>query len=1031
MAGARPLLVELGFDATLIQLTREHRDLLALPDAIEDAGIAPGTDALRALVFGIPAFIDPRDTITKIAGRLSTHAPQLFFILVGVETRAGTVTIAAFDSAKPRPRVAALAVDRDGIVDSDCETVCALAAARGSADILTHGRWLDILGRESISRRFFRELERVVGSLAGSLPPELKQPDAAELALLYVSRLVFLSFIETKGWLDGDHAFLGNRFADCMMTGGGYHRRVLNPLFFGTLNTSPPRRANRARQFGRIPFLNGGLFSRTPLERRASQALFSDEAMGEVFGDLLTRYRFTAREDGTSWSEAAIDPEMLGRAFESLMSGSERKGTGAYYTPHALVRQVSRSALCYGLSSEHLGRETIQAALDGSIIECCNRAHLLDATAKLRILDPACGSGAFLVHLLEELCSLRIRQGDLRTPHVVRREILTRSIFGVDVNPMAVWLCELRLWLAIAIEDPEPDPIRVTPLPNLDRNIRIGDSLSGDGFLDGLRYRQASRVMVLRSRYARATGPRKRSLGKALDSVERDCAVTLIERRISRLSAERREMLVMLRSPDLFGKRRYPGGESRDFLSRLRRDLASARRELRRIRNGGGMAFSFASGFADASLEGGFGIIVGNPPWVRTHNLDPLQRGALRDRYAVYRNAAWAAGADAAHAGKGFASQVDASALFVERCASLLQPGGTLSLIVPAKLWRSLAGGGVRNLLQTSLDIRELHDLTSAPQSFEAAVYPSVITVSRPRNERASEVVAVVSHHRNGVKKWTSSSRSIAFDATPGSPWLIIPPDVRAAFDRLRARGIPISRTPLGRPLLGVKTGCNNAFLVGNSNGFEPCVLRRAVRGDDVTKWTVGTTSKRIIWTHDDSGPLRVLPPRVAHHLAGWRHELESRTDSRGEERWWRLFRTEGADSRHARVVWSDIGKAPTAAILPAGDNSVPLNTCYVIKCPDHSDAEALATILNCRLPGAWLGALAEPARGGYSRFMGWTIALLPLPHDWRRARSILAPIARAAVAGNPPDDNELLESVLDAYMLSIDEVFALLQWSS
>jgi hypothetical protein len=130
-------------------------------------------------------------------------------------------------------------------------------------------------------------------------------------------------------------------------------------------------------------------------------------------------------------------------------------------------------------------------------------------------------------------------------------------------------------------------------------------------------------------------------------------------------------------------------------------------------------------------------------------------------------------------------------------------------------------------------------------------------------------------------------------------------------------------------------------------------------------------------------------------------------------------------------VIWSDIGREPKAAILPAGDASVPLNTCYVIKCPHQVDAEAFAAILNSRLSAAWLGALAEPARGGYSRFMGWTIALLPLPRDWSRACQILAPVAQAAVAGNPPDDAELLASVLDAYELSFDDVSALLEWSS
>jgi hypothetical protein len=103
---------------------------------------------------------------------------------------------------------------------------------------------------------------------------------------------------------------------------------------------------------------------------------------------------------------------------------------------------------------------------------------LRERSAALRIVDPACGSGAFLVHALEELSTLRARLGDPRPTDEMRRELLTRAIFGVDINPMAVWLCELRLWLSVVIEGRASDPLSVAPLPNLDRHIRVGDSLS-------------------------------------------------------------------------------------------------------------------------------------------------------------------------------------------------------------------------------------------------------------------------------------------------------------------------------------------------------------------------------------------------------------------------------------------------------------------------------------------------------------------------------------------------------------------------
>lgn len=1027
------LLTELGFSQTLAPLTSDAEASLALPPELTDVRISTNKGALRALAWSIPEG-DIRTSLQQVASRLNARASQLLWLLVSVDPHRRELALAAFDSGAARPRTAALVTRIDEIVDSDAETLCALAAARANSDILIHSRWLEILGRESVSRRFFRELERVVGSLAASLTPVVSMSDSAELALLYVSRLLFLSFLETKGWLDRDHGFLGNRFADCMVAGGGYHGRVLKPLFFGTLNTHPSKRSKRAREFGRIPFLNGGLFSRSPLEKRTRGSLFPDEALGDVFADLLSRYRFTAREDATAWSEAAIDPEMLGKAFESLMSSRDRKKSGAFYTPQSLVREVTRSALTYGLESQAVSAMQVASALDGDIPSAAARSRLLESLSELRVLDPACGSGAFLVHVLEEVAGLHLRLGDPRAPHEIRRALLTRSIYGVDLNPTAVWLCELRLWLSMVIEDPETDPRRVTPLPNLDRNVRVGDSLAGEGFKSVIPLRAGGRVAKLRARYSRSTGPRKRSLAKALDSAERECAMSVIEQRISGIQHQRRELISMLRSPDLFGAKHHADAKTAAELQSLRREIFSARAELRRMKQGGALPFSFSAGFADAASRGGFDVIAGNPPWVRTHNLDDRTRRLLRDRFTVYRDSAWIGGSQAAAAGRGFASQVDAAALFVERCTELLRPGGAMSLILPAKLWRSLAGGGVRSLLLERTSLREIHDLTDAPQLFAAAVYPSVVVASRSAmdasNHAPGSCVEFTHQGRSENQRWRMASHDMAFDASRGSPWLIVPPEVRRAFDNVVRNGTPLSQSVIGRPQLGVKTGCNEAFLVTSESEIELDLLRPVVRGDQVTRWAIEPGEDRIIWTHNTIGPLDELPQRAALHLARWRRTLELRADARGKRKWWMLFRTESADSSNARVVWCDIGRQPRAAVLRAGDRSVPLNTCYVVRCRDQTDAFALTALLNSTLAAAWLAVLAEPARGGYRRYMGWTMAVFTIPSNWVAARSLLAPLAMRAAEGEPPTDSELLSTVLEAYQLRIEDVAPILEWS-
>jgi hypothetical protein len=120
----------------------------------------------------------------------------------------------------------------------------------------------------------------------------------------------------------------------------------------------------------------------------------------------------------------------------------------------------------------------------------------------------------------------------------------------------------------------------------------------------------------------------------------------------------------------------------------------------------------------------------------------------------------------------------------------------------------------------------------------------------------------------------------------------------------------------------------------------------------------------------------------------------------------------------------------PRAVVVPESERVVPLNTCYVVRCAKIDDAHALAALLNGPLAAAWLNAIAEPARGGYHRYLGWTVSLLPLPTRWNRARRILAPLGERAMLGDIPDNEELLAGALEAYHLQRTKVQPLLTWS-
>ncbi len=986
----------LGFARPLPLGPRDRRSLDP-GGAIVRAATAPRHASLRVLTLECRADAPAlRTGATAIARTIVARSPQLRWLLLARHPGTGELLIAAPppDGRGPLP---SLLVDLSRVRESDAETLAALAAGGDGDELLVHLRWRETLGRDALSRRFYSELERCVNTLADTAVGRASRADRRTMALLTSSRLLFLAFLEAKGWLDEDRAYLRHGLERAAGV-TDVQRRFLEPLFFGTLNTPVHARSPAARALGRIPFLNGGLFTRSGVEKRCRALRFTDDALAAIIGDLLVRFRLTARETTSDLSDAAVDPEMLGRAFESLMSTDARRAQGSFFTPHALTTRIVA--------------EAIASARAGGV----SPHHLL-------VLDPACGSGAFLVATLEMIAEESAQ----------RREVLTRCIHGVDRDPLAVWLCQLRLWLSVVVDEEADDPLRLAPLPNLDRNIHEGDALAGDAFGDRPLVGTTA-VDQLRLRYARATGARKVTLARALDRAERSRAIAAAKQRIARLTAERRELLVTARSPDLLGARRGVDATTRRTLDGLRAELRSAGLALRRLRDGGALAFGFATHFPHVAAHGGFDLVIGNPPWVRPHAIPAAERDTLRARFESGRASAWEAGARAAAAGRGFGSQADLAALFTERAVQVTRAGGEVALLLPSKLWCSLAGGGVRAFLQRRCTLLAVDDWGADDGGFDASVYPSAIHV-RVRGRDADAVdangVVLLRRHEGGrsVEHRVLRGR-IALDDSPGAPWLLAPSDVRDAFDRLTASGIPLSDTAFGRPLLGVKTGCNDAF-VGPLDGIEPELIRPLLRGEDLTAWRLpdGAPRARILWTHDASGaPLASLPPAASRRLSRWRRRLEVRTDGRGA-RWWALFRTESARSDRPRVVWGDIGRCPRALVLAAGDPTVPLNTCYVVRAPTEEDAHALAALLNSRVARAWLVAIAEPARGGYRRYLGWTCARLPVPRAWAQARATLSSIARAASRGDPPDHAALDRAVAAAYGIPLDALAPLLRW--
>lgn len=334
--------------------------------------------------------------------------------------------------------------------------------------------------------------------------------------------MLFLYFIQKKGWLNGDPDYLYAQFQECWKKdphGHSYYSSVLYPLFLCLSDADA-----EVGSVGAVPFLNGGLFEESTKQTQAerleqARLRIKNTTFKAIFDDLLERFNFTVTEDTPLDVEVAIDPEMLGKIFESLILQLEkdpdkdlRKLTGSYYTPRPIVHFMCQEALKEYLVTQLAGdnvakaeiaREKVGALLAlppadqldeeqgltlKELFTSPEAKTLRQAILDCRICDPAVGSGAFPVGMLHEMVAAVARL-DLRLSgtgalkrrnydYDLKKQIIESCLYGVDIQEQAVRLCELRLWLSLVVDyqidlnKPFAKAIREVPsLPNLSYHI--------------------------------------------------------------------------------------------------------------------------------------------------------------------------------------------------------------------------------------------------------------------------------------------------------------------------------------------------------------------------------------------------------------------------------------------------------------------------------------------------------------------------------------------------------------------------------
>ena len=662
---------------------------------------------------------------------------------------------------------------------------------------------------EPVTREFFREYkrifdavnERVTGFGQGDEEDKAKQMFVQTL----FNRLMFIYFLQRKGWLEfqGDNDYLNALWKDYRASEDqtNFYEDRLVPLFFEGLN-NPQSRESRSINpelysvIGEPPFLNGGLFDEIDLDRRSDLDV-PDDAIGPILTDLFGRFNFTVMESTPFDIEVAVDPEMLGKVFEELVTG--RNDSGAYYTPRPVVSFMCREALKgylegqdTGLSTEDIGAFVDDRDTSGIPLPTAHRVS--QALDDVTVVDPACGSGAYLLGMLQELVDLQtaLYSEQLRTSardmYDLKLHIIQRNLYGADIDEFAVNIAMLRLWLSLAIEYEGDDP---GPLPNLDFKIVQGDSLLGpdpdlDSYGDLFRHQVhtvAERLTDLKRQHIEAVGAAKDSLREDIEKVHDDLAAALAD---------------------------SPASEE---------------------------AVDWRVEFAEVFDRGGFDIALANPPYIQLQK-DGGKLGNL------YKDVGY----------ETFVRTGDVYQLFFERGCQLLRSSYGLLAYITSNSWlRAKYGERLRRYFSDNYTPLSLLDL--GKDVFDSAIVDSSVLLLRSGG--ANGAFRAVDMDRVSNSDFPPDERHWGRVRPSGeTPWSILSPPEQRVMDKMLAVGTPLEQWDV-QLNYGIKTGYNKAFIIDTptrdmlvkQDSISHEIIKPLLRGQDIKRFRAKWAGKWLIAT--------------------------------------------------------------------------------------------------------------------------------------------------------------------------------------
>lgn len=869
---------------------------------------------------------------------------------------------------------------------------------------------------EVVNNEFYKEISKLFDSLVGTdkILRQLKYPktgdESHEFAVRLIGRIIFCWFLREKKSKAGiplvPIAILSREASNLP----NYYHSVLAPLFFEVLNKQIPKRSSKFKNgdYGNIPYLNGGLFNDDNIDyykfdkvtENSIPALVDvpDSWLREFF-DLLERFNFTVDENTAYDTDLSIDPEMLGRVFENLLARinpetgeTVRRSTGSFYTPREIVDYMVDASLSEYLSAKTgIAGAKLNALLSydllddaGNELSEVEKVDVLRALSTLTALDPACGSGAFPIGMLQKLVfiitnidpdaewwlakqlegaspELRREFTNRSVDYVRKLGIIRQTIFGVDIQPIATEISRLRCFLTLIVDetiDETQENRGIRPLPNLDFKFVTANTLiplpkpedkKGEvSELQSAMFEERSHIDELkqiRSEYFSSTNYERTELQSQFDRLQKKMVLTNMD--VFRGSASK--LYDALARWEPFEHKLIPWFDP-DWIF---------------------------------GVEVGFDIVIGNPPYVQ------LQKNG-GELATIYENKHY----------ETFARMGDIYCLFYEQGVNLLGDKGVLAYISSNKWMKAAYGKLLRKYLASRTQPLTLLDF-SGFNVFESATVDTCVIVATKRPMS----MALSAAHYSASKFNRQSTLGSYFnenkiDISPSEidksgekSWVIAEKSGHNLRKKIEQLGVPLKNWDIGINY-GIKTGCNEAFIIDESTRTKLIsedprstdIIKPILRGRDIKRYLVEYQNLYLISTFPSLKIDIDRYPAVKAYLEQFgKDKLEQSGRELGDgkkarkktgNKW---FETQDPikyykEFDEEKIAWGNLTLKSQFALV---DKGILVNAPSVLITPASS---YLLGVLNSKLGDYYIRQQGVTRNGGYVEYKPMFVQKLPVP---------------------------------------------------